>query len=68
MASKKRLTDEAIIAALVQAGSIKEAAKKLKISEADIISEGIIINASVIICHQANIIKKRHPIGCLSRT
>lgn len=29
MASKKRLTDEAIIAALVQAGSIKEAAKKL---------------------------------------
>ena len=29
MASKKRLTDEAIIAALVQAGSIAEAAKKL---------------------------------------
>lgn len=29
MATKKRLTDEAIIAALVQAGSIKEAAKML---------------------------------------
>ena len=29
MATKKRLTDEAIIAALVQAGSIKEAAKQL---------------------------------------
>ena len=29
MASKQRLTDEAIIAALVQTGTIKEAAKKL---------------------------------------